>query len=226
VDRSRRTEPRERHRIRPGEDDDFAVRNIAEIVSTRTETARLMSMPLGAVAGAAASSASRWGAVGALVAARLGALALDLDVIALATACAVATGLFFGYYPARKAARLDPEAAPALAIGDARPQSRGVRRGRGGQGRPIMGAHGAGRSACRGQTRSVVDAHRPDRAAARAHAGQLARTCSSDLPRCLSWCPSARITSTRPSCAIAAVATACSWAPSTRCSRSCAFVMT
>ena len=42
---------RQRHRIAPGAEDDFAVRNIAEIVSTRTETTRLMSLLLGAVAG-------------------------------------------------------------------------------------------------------------------------------------------------------------------------------
>ncbi len=41
---------RQRHRIKPGEDDDFTVRNISEIVATRTATTNLMSKLLGAVA--------------------------------------------------------------------------------------------------------------------------------------------------------------------------------
>ena len=41
---------RQRHGIGPGEEDDFTVRNISEIVATRTATTRLMSLLLGAVA--------------------------------------------------------------------------------------------------------------------------------------------------------------------------------
>src|SRR5690606_27377411 len=41
---------RQRHRIRPGDDDDFRVRNISEIVATRTATTNLVSKLLGAVA--------------------------------------------------------------------------------------------------------------------------------------------------------------------------------
>jgi putative ABC transport system permease protein len=152
---------RQRHRIQPGDDDDFTVRNIAEIVATRTQTTRLMSLLLGAVAGislvvggigimnimlvsvterireiglrmavgAGPSDIRRQflaeamlialiggvigillGVVGALLVGKFGALpvALNAKVVALAAGFSIATGLFFGYYPARKASLLDP----------------------------------------------------------------------------------------------------------------------
>ena len=152
---------RQRHDIQPGAEDDFRVRNIAEIVATRTQTTRLMSLLLAAVAtislvvggigimnimlvsvterireiglrmavGAGPSDIRRQflaeamlisliggalgiaiGVVGALLVGRFGALpvVVDLQVVGLAAGFSIATGLFFGYYPARKASLLDP----------------------------------------------------------------------------------------------------------------------
>ena len=152
---------RQRHHIQVGDDDDFNVRNLTQLVSTRTETTRLMSLLLGAVAFislivggigimnimlvsvterireiglrmavgagprdiqgqflAEAMLLSLGGGLigiaigigGSLLASRFGSLPviLSFKVIALATAFSVATGLFFGFYPARKASRLDP----------------------------------------------------------------------------------------------------------------------
>ncbi|RPE75471.1 ABC transporter permease [Vulcaniibacterium tengchongense] len=152
---------RQRHRIQPGEEDDFNVRNIAEIVATRTATTNLMSKMLGAVAticlviggigimnimlvsvterireiglrmavGAGPGDIRRQflaeamlialiggvigiviGVAGALLVGRIGSLpvALNGHVVALAASFSIMTGLFFGYYPARKASQLDP----------------------------------------------------------------------------------------------------------------------
>jgi len=50
------------------------------------------------------------GIVGALLVGRFSELPVQLNVqvIVMAAAFSVATGLFFGYYPARKASQLDP----------------------------------------------------------------------------------------------------------------------
>ncbi|TWG92968.1 putative ABC transport system permease protein [Luteimonas sp. J16] len=153
---------RQRHRIPPGGEDDFRVRNMSEIVATRTATTRLMSWLLGAVAtislivggigimnimlvsvterireiglrmavGAGPTDVRRQflaeamllslggGLLGILIgiggALLVGQFNSDLPVqlngrvIALAAGFSIATGLFFGYYPARKASQLDP----------------------------------------------------------------------------------------------------------------------
>ena len=152
---------RQRHKIGPGAQDDFQIRNLAEIISARTETTRLMSLLLGAVAlislivggigimnimlvsvterireiglrlavGASpnairsqfmaeAMMISLGGGIIGIVlgiaatyaAAELSALpvVLSADIIFIATGFSVATGLFFGFYPAHKAAQLDP----------------------------------------------------------------------------------------------------------------------
>jgi putative ABC transport system permease protein len=150
-----------RHKLAPGDPDDFTVRTQEEIASLRTETTRTMTVLLAAIAGVSlvvggigimnimlVSVTERTREIGlrmaigargrdvllqflveAIVISLFGGLigialgfALSLgierfaqwptsipaDWIAVAFGVAAATGVFFGFYPARKAASLDP----------------------------------------------------------------------------------------------------------------------
>ena len=152
---------RRRHRIRPGQSDDFGVRNIASMLEARAESSRTMSFLLAAVAGVslivggigimnimlvsvtertreiglrmAVGAQSRdilvqfviesvalsllggaigiaLGVGGSVIAAEMAGWQLILSpaAIALAIGFSAGVGIFFGYYPALKASRLDP----------------------------------------------------------------------------------------------------------------------
>jgi putative ABC transport system permease protein len=152
---------RVRHKLPPGEPDDFTVRTQEEIASVRTETTRTMTTLLAAIAGVSllvggigimnimlVSVTERTREIGlrlaigargkdvllqflveAIVISLFGGLlgialgfglsealerfllwptSIPPNAIAMAFGFAAATGVFFGFYPARKAAGLDP----------------------------------------------------------------------------------------------------------------------
>lgn len=152
---------RQRHRIQPGQDDDFTVRNLSDVFAAQESSARVMSILLGAIASVSlivggigimnimlVSVTERTREIGLRLA--LGAKARDIlsqflveavtlsilggvtgilfgvatsalishfagwntlvspTAIILAFVFSGLVGVFFGYYPARKAALLDP----------------------------------------------------------------------------------------------------------------------
>ena len=152
---------REAHRLEPGEDDDFRIRNQAEITEAATETSRMLTILLGAIAGVSlvvggigimnimlVSVTERTREIGirlavgarssdvlaqflmeavalSLVGGMMGILLAIFSTSALTAFVGVATvvnptvvflafgfsgvvGVFFGFYPARKAAALNP----------------------------------------------------------------------------------------------------------------------
>jgi putative ABC transport system permease protein len=152
---------RQRHRIRPGQSDDFTIRNLSDVAATAESTNRMMSILLASVASVSllvggigimnimlvsvtertreigirmAVGAKHWhilaqflleaivlstvggilGVVCGVVGAKLVSLfagwptLVSPEVILLAVAFSGAVGIFFGFYPARRAAYLDP----------------------------------------------------------------------------------------------------------------------
>jgi putative ABC transport system permease protein len=152
---------RQRHRIQPGADDDFSLRNLAEVMAAQEASSRALALLLAAVASVsllvggigimnimlvsvtertreiglrmAVGARTRdilgqflveavtlsligglagvaLGVGGALAIAELAGwrILISPQAIALAVAFAFVIGVFFGFYPARKAARLNP----------------------------------------------------------------------------------------------------------------------
>ncbi len=152
---------RQRHRIREGNDDDFTIRNLTALATTAAETAKIMSLMLGAIAsvslvvggigimnimlvsvtertreiGIRMAIGARGrdillqflleaiiiSVIGCLIGVLLGvggalgvmlladmAVVVTAESIVLAFAVAAAVGIFFGWYPARKAAAMKP----------------------------------------------------------------------------------------------------------------------
>ncbi len=155
---------RNRHRIAPGAEDDFTVRNMSEIAETAASATQMMTVLLGSIAGISllvggigimnimlVSVTERIREIGlrlavgarekdillqflseAIVLSLMGGLigigvgvgvskllknikmfasmktVVSLDSVILAFGFAAAIGIFFGFYPARKASRLDP----------------------------------------------------------------------------------------------------------------------
>ena len=152
---------RQRHRLQPGAEDDFSLRNLAEVMAAQEASSRVLALLLAAVASVslvvggigimnimlvsvtertreiglrmAVGARTRdilgqflveavtlsligglagvlLGVGGALLVAQFAGWQIQLsgNAVALAVAFAFAIGVFFGFYPARKAARLNP----------------------------------------------------------------------------------------------------------------------
>jgi putative ABC transport system permease protein len=161
VEEDIRTLLRQRHRIQPGQEDDFNLRNLSEVLAAREESSRIMTLLLAAVASVsllvggigimnimlvsvtertreiglrmAVGARARdilaqflveavtlalvggmlgivLGVAGSVAIAQLAQWRVELspEAIALAVGFAAAVGVFFGFYPARKASRLAP----------------------------------------------------------------------------------------------------------------------
>ena len=93
------------HRLRSDEDNDFNVRTQADLISTLNSTGKMLTTLLTIIA----SISLLIGGASFVVASTLNwpTLISETSIVVSFIVCVV-TGVFFGYYPAQKASRLDP----------------------------------------------------------------------------------------------------------------------
>ena len=89
---------RQRHKIQPGQTDDFLVRSLTDVAQASAQVTTLMTVLLGSIAAIS------------LIVGGVGIMNIMLVSVTelISFAFATAIGIFFGYYPAHKAAALDP----------------------------------------------------------------------------------------------------------------------
>jgi putative ABC transport system permease protein len=96
---------RRRHRIQPGSADDFNLRHPLEMAKLVEDSARTMEMLLAAVA----SVSLLVGGIGVMNIMLVSVVERTKEIgLRLAVVFSAGVGVFFGFYPARKAAQLDP----------------------------------------------------------------------------------------------------------------------
>src|SRR6266705_3154562 len=87
---------RRQHKIRPGQDDDFQIRNQTDILATFQQTTETFKYLLAGIGAIVLSQLAHWNTL------------ISPLAILLAFVFSAAVGLFFGIWPARRAAALDP----------------------------------------------------------------------------------------------------------------------
>lgn len=90
--------------------DGYDIRNLGQLLEAQASTAKILSTLLAAVASISLLVGAALGIAGSMAIGGLAGWPVEIEPVAVVVACgfAAAVGVFFGFYPARKASLLDP----------------------------------------------------------------------------------------------------------------------